>query len=64
MTSPFEVGRADALRGHTACPFGVPYDARRWALGYDKERAQTPGIRPRFADRPKAKGRDKAERLM
>lgn len=48
--SPFEQGRADAQGGKTACPYGVPYDARRWELGYDKERVNNPGmIGPRFA---------------
>lgn len=64
MTSPFEQGRADALRGHTACPYGVPYDARRWALGYDKQRAETPNLLRRFGDRPGVKRRDKADQLL
>lgn len=41
--SPHEQGRIDAQAGRTACPYGVEYDARRWAIGYDKERKTTPG---------------------
>jgi hypothetical protein len=48
VTSPFELGREDALAGRTACPFAVPYDARRWELGYEKQRDETPGLLPRF----------------
>jgi hypothetical protein len=62
VTSPFEVGRSDALRGHTACPFGVPYDARRWELGYDKERSETAGLLPRFSERRKRP--DRKDRLL
>lgn len=59
MTSPFEQGRIDALNGHSACPFGVPYDARRWELGYDKQLDETPGLRPRFnANRAKRPRKD------
>lgn len=62
VASPFEVGRSDALLGHTACPFGAPYDARRWELGYDKQAAETPGTPPRFnARRAKA---DRKDRLL
>lgn len=47
-SSPFEQGRIDAARGHTACPYGDEHKARRWALGHDKERTETPGLLPRF----------------
>lgn len=63
MISPFEKGRSDALLGHTACPFGVPYDARRWELGHDKECAETPGLAPRFSAR-REKRPDRKDRLL
>jgi len=31
-----EQGYRDAVEGITACPFGVPEHARRWAVGYDR----------------------------
>lgn len=63
MTSPFEQGRLDARRNMTANPFGTPHEARRWELGHDKERSETPGLLPRFS-LLRQRGKRKEDRLL
>jgi hypothetical protein len=50
MTShpAYAQGRVDALRGHTACPYGFPAWAAQWASGYDKAAREGLAILPRF----------------
>jgi hypothetical protein len=44
----FVAGYHDAQRGHTACPYGVPECAGKWAEGYDFADEQGEAVLPRF----------------
>lgn len=44
----FVQGYHDAQRGHTACPYGVPEDALKWAEGYDFSDENGEAELPRF----------------
>lgn len=44
-----EQGYKDALRGHTACPYGVPSQVKEWNKGYDKAEKEGKAQLPRFS---------------